>query len=91
MKQMKVYLSGNWKLIILLMLYLRRFFSREKIGGANGMMALTITIGTIAGSIITGPIGEAIGYHWPLIISGIIAILAVVPAVIHRQLEKKHK
>ncbi len=81
---------GDTAVIVLLLIYLRRFFSKEKMGGANGMMSFTITIGTVLGSLVTGPLGEAYGYQWPLILSGALAIVAVVPALLHRKLEKKH-
>lgn len=56
-----------------------RLFHVDRIGGASSLFPLVSTLGALVGSLVFGPLGEALGYQMPLIISGIIT-LALLPA-----------
>jgi len=55
-----------------------RLFHVDRIGGNSSLISLITTLGTLAGSLIFGPLGAHYGYAWPLIISGAIS-LALLP------------
>ena len=55
-----------------------RLFHVDRVGGHAGLISLVTTLGVFTGSLIFGPLGAHWGYHWPLIISGCLA-LALLP------------
>jgi MFS family permease len=58
-----------------------KIFHLDKIGGGSAFISVWMMLGTIVGSIIFGQVGASFGYHWPLILSGI--ILAAIPVLLH--------
>ncbi len=52
-----------------------RLFHVERVGGNSSLISLVSTLGAFAGALLFGPLGARWGYEWPLIISGIIALL----------------
>ena len=54
------------------MVWVSLLFSRERIGGSFGVVMTISMLGAFTGSLIFGPMGEALGYGVPLQISGII-------------------
>jgi MFS family permease len=69
--------------IIALVMYLgiNRLFHLERIGGNASLISLITMIGVLVGSLIFGPLGERIGYGYPLVITGIITIF-ILPLLI---------
>jgi len=63
-----------------------RQFHVDRIGGTSSLIPLITTMGVLVGSLIFGPLGAAMGYQAPLIISGIIT-LALLP-VAYRGLQE---
>jgi len=55
-----------------------RQFHVDRIGGTSSLIPLITTLGVLVGSLIFGPLGAALGYQAPLLISGIIT-LALLP------------
>jgi len=55
-----------------------RLFHVDRIGGSASLISLTTTLGTLAGSLLFGPLGAAYRYQVPLIVSGAIS-LALLP------------
>jgi MFS family permease len=51
-----------------------RQFHVDRIGGTSSLIPLITTMGVLVGSLIFGPLGAAMGYQAPLIISGIITL-----------------
>ena len=51
-----------------------RLFHVDRIGGSASLISLTTTLGVLAGSLIFGPLGAALGYEMPLLISGAITL-----------------
>lgn len=68
--------------IIMMLTYttIAKLFHVDRIGGNSGLILLTTTLGTFSGSLIYGPLGAALGYHLPLIITGCVS-LALIPLV----------
>ncbi len=68
--------------LILMLTYgtIARLFHVDRVGGNSGLISLTTTLGVLAGSLIFGPVGAALGYALPLIISGSVS-LALIPLV----------
>lgn len=69
---------------------IHRHFPTERIGGTSGVV-LTVTIaGKFFGSLIYGPIGDSLGYHYPFIISGVLTLMAIGIAYFYfRETDKK--
>jgi len=55
-----------------------RIFRTSMISGEAGAAASLMLLGSAAASLVFGPIGYAYGFQWPLIISGIMSIAAVI-------------
>jgi len=54
-----------------------KLFDLKRIGGNASIFTFIGTIGSATGAIVFGPMGESLGYHVPLIISGAITLLAL--------------
>lgn len=54
-----------------------KLFDLKRIGGNASIFTFTATLGGATGAIIFGPLGESMGYRVPLIISGVITLLAL--------------
>lgn len=65
-------------------------FDLKRVGGNNGIIYFTIIISTALGNITTGPMGEKYGYAVPLIVTGIVSIIAFVIALIFNNFIIKH-
>lgn len=55
-----------------------RLFHVDRIGGHAGLVSLATTLGVLSGSLLYGPLGAALGYHVPLILSGLTSF-ALIP------------
>lgn len=56
---------------------MHRHFPLERMGGTSGVV-LTVTLaGRLLGSLIFGPLGDHLGYHYPFILSGILTLLCL--------------
>jgi len=64
---------------VVLFLLLTRVFPRERIGGLASFVATATIVGRLLGTLVFAPLGDAFGYRWPLIVSGLLTALAVVP------------
>ena len=58
-----------------------KLFDLKRIGGNASIFTFTATLGGATGAIIFGPLGESMGYHVPLIVSGAITLLALALAL----------
>lgn len=65
---------GDGMAMVSMFFWISRLFGRERIGGNSSLMFTLTLIGQVAGSLIYGPMGYLMGYHVPLIISGMVAI-----------------
>ncbi len=54
-----------------------QLFDLKRVGGNASIFTFTATIGSATGAIIFGPMGESLGYHVPLIVSGATTLLAL--------------
>ncbi len=68
---------GDGLMIAFLFLGVSQFFEKERIGGNNGIASFTIKLGIICGALFFGPLGEAVGYHMPFIVSGGLEVLGL--------------
>lgn len=66
---------GDGMAMIAVYFWVSRLFGVERIGGDSSLMFTVMLFGQVIGSLIFGPIGYLMGYHIPLIISGMINIL----------------
>jgi predicted MFS family arabinose efflux permease len=55
--------------------WVSKLFGVERIGGDSSLMFTVMIIGNVAGSLVFGPVGQVMGYHIPLIVSGVTTIL----------------
>ena len=53
-----------------------KIFKVERISGETGAAYTIITFGAVLGALIFGPLGYAYGFMWPLVISGVLSIVA---------------
>lgn len=70
--------AGDAFLSICLYLGISRIFSLERIGGLSSLITFTNTLAMSLGALIYGHVGEKYGYEWPLILSGIGTLLALI-------------
>lgn len=68
---------GDGMLGIFLYIGIYRLFPQERMGGLSATVASVIILGRFLGAIIYSPIGEAYGYHVPMIISGVFTFLLI--------------
>ena len=68
---------GDAILFVFLYFGISELFPLERIGGNTSLLHLTQIVGGFAGALVFGPLGESIGYHWPLIISGLTSFVAL--------------
>lgn len=61
------------------------FFPAESSGGLTALFTLVNTVGTFLGALAYGPLGAARGYGAPLAVSGVLSLLAVLPALAFRR------
>lgn len=55
--------------------WVSKLFRKERIGGNSSFMFALTLVGQVVGALIYGPLGYHMGYHVPLIISGIMNII----------------
>jgi predicted MFS family arabinose efflux permease len=70
---------GDGAIMVTLFLLVHRVFPRERIGGLASFVTTATILGRLVGSLGYAPLGDAFGYHWSLIISGILVLLAIPP------------
>lgn len=71
--------SGDGASGVVLFLLLNRVFPRERIGGLASFVATATIVGRLLGTVGFAPLGQAAGYRWPLIVSGLLTAAAVLP------------
>lgn len=71
---------GDGLIMMLTYTTIARLFHVDRVGGNSGLISLICTLGTFSGSLIYGPLGADLGYRFPLIITGFVA-LALIPLV----------
>lgn len=58
-----------------------KIFHLDKIGGCSAFISVWMMLGTIVGSVMFGYVGASFGYHWPLMLSGM--VLTLIPVLLH--------
>ena len=79
---------GDGMAIIAMFFWISKLFGKERIGGNSSFMFTLTLIGHVVGSLIYGPIGDYMGYHMPLIFSGITNIMCAILLVIFVRMYK---
>ncbi len=64
---------------VVLFLLLFRIFPRERIGGLASFVATATIVGRLVGTLGFAPLGDALGYRWPLVVSGLLTVVAILP------------
>ncbi|UCC91880.1 MAG: MFS transporter [Candidatus Aenigmatarchaeota archaeon] len=67
---------GDGMTLIAIYFWVSKLFGVKRIGGDSSIMFTVTLLGHVVGSLIFGPIGYHLGYHIPLIISGVTNILS---------------
>ena len=57
---------------------LSEIFSKKNIAGNVSIVSTIMITGSVIGSLVFGPLGEAYGYGLPFLISGILTIVAAI-------------
>lgn len=92
-----VYFSLLWRIIhgvgdgaVILVMYegIGRLFHVDRVGGNASLIYLITLAGSFAGALIFGPLGEKLGYGFPLASSGIITLLLLPVLVWWRRREE---
>lgn len=68
---------GDGAMLIFIFIGISKFFEKERIGGNKGIVEFAIKVGIVVGALVFGPLGETLGYHLPLIYSGVLEILGL--------------
>lgn len=71
--------AGDGLITIVLYLGIAKLFHVERLGGNAGFINLAAMAGMVSGSLIYGPMGERMGYHVPIIVSGVLILALAVP------------
>ncbi|MFH1586549.1 MAG: MFS transporter [Candidatus Diapherotrites archaeon] len=71
---------GDGVLDLVVLIGIAKLFKDARIGGNSSFIFLMATVGLFIGSLIFGPIAEIYGHSAPLVISGIISLVALVIA-----------
>jgi len=66
-------------------------FDLKRVGGNNGVIYFTIIIFTALSNLITGPMGEKYGYNIPLIVTGVVLMIAFAIGIIFNNLIIKNQ
>ncbi len=69
-----VHEMGDGMTMIAIYFWVSKLFGVKRIGGNSSLMFTMTLLGNVVGSLIYGPIGYLMGYHIPLIISGVTTI-----------------
>jgi len=72
---------GDGILTIVVFLKISELFDPDRMGGNSGMFALAMLLGNAAGALVYGPMGQSMGYHVPMIVSGAVTILLILPII----------
>ena len=67
-----------------------RLFHVERVGGNASLIYLVTLVGSFAGALIFGPLGEYAGYWVPLAISGFITLVLLPVLVWWQKWEASH-
>lgn len=63
---------GDGMVVVAFYLWVSKLSGTKRIGGVSSFMMTIGIAGQITGSLVFGPMGYALGYHMPLIISGVV-------------------
>jgi MFS family permease len=75
---------GDGFIFIVFYVGILRLFALEHLGGNTGIINLMQMVGSIIGSVLSALAGEAFGYGYPLIVTGILTVLLIVPILSNR-------
>jgi len=70
---------------IIMLIGITRLFNIDRIGGSASFVVTVMTMGMFFGSLIFSQIGYKLGYHIPLIFSGILTLTAFLLALYQRK------
>ncbi len=78
--------------VVMLIMYvgIGRLFHVDRVGGNASLIYLVTLIGSFAGALICGPLGERLGYWVPLALSGVITMLLLPLLIWWRKREDAH-
>jgi len=62
---------GDGSVSVVMYMGVSRLFLRERIGGNSGLINFVTMSGVLVGATVYGPMGESMGYQYPLIFSGL--------------------
>jgi MFS family permease len=71
--------AGDGASGVVLFLLLHRVFPRERVGGLASFVATATIVGRLLGTLVFAPMGEAFGFRWPLVVSGLLTVVAILP------------
>lgn len=77
---------GDAIMFVFLYNSIAKFFPKARVGGSSSLMTLTLITGLFISSLVSGPLGTAYGYQWPIILSGISTLGAFGVAVGYKRL-----
>lgn len=80
--------TGDAIMFVFLYNGITKFFPKARVGGSSSLITLTLISGLFISSLISGPLGAAYGYQWPIILSGASTVGAFFVAVSYRKLIK---
>ncbi len=61
---------GDGMTMIAVYFWISKLFGVKRVGGNSGFMFTLMLLGNVIGSLVFGPMGYLLGYHIPLIVSG---------------------
>ena len=79
---------GDAVMFIFLYHGISKLFPSARLGGNLGVVIFVVIIGTTAGSLIFGPIGDKFGFEWPIILASISTLLTIPLITYYRHLIK---
>lgn len=76
---------GDGLLALITLVIISHLFSKSRVGGDSTAFTSLLIAGSAMGALIFGPMGQRFGYSYPLWISGLLTLAALVIAIIYRK------
>jgi MFS family permease len=70
---------GDGLIVVVMYSGISRLFSLRRISGHNSGVNFVMMVGSFAGSLVFGPVGEKLGYEVPLVATGVVVAALAVP------------